>query len=49
MVLVRDALRISPAASGGPWTVTGDITRPENALPAVEALLLQLADPVDLA
>jgi hypothetical protein len=49
MVLVRDAPRISPAASGGPWTVTGDMTRPENALPAVEALLLQLADPVDLA
>jgi hypothetical protein len=49
MVLVRDVPRISPAANGGQWTVTGDIARPENALPAVEALLLQLADPVDLA
>jgi hypothetical protein len=49
MLLVRDVPRISPAANGGPWTVTGDITQPENALPAVEALLLQLADPVDLA
>jgi hypothetical protein len=45
MVLVRDVPRISPAARGGWQTVTGDITRPGNALPAVEALLLQLASP----
>jgi len=33
--------------SGGAVTVAGDITRSANALPAVEALLLQLAAPSD--
>lgn len=32
----------------GPITVAGDFTRPENAYPAVEAMLLQLQEPQDL-
>jgi hypothetical protein len=45
MTLRRDLPRRSLERSGGPVTVTGDFARPENALPVVEALLLQLADP----
>ena len=45
MSLVRDVPRTSLAKPGGRAVVTGDFTRPENALPAVEALLYQLADP----
>jgi len=47
MALVRDAGRRSLAQPGGRATVAGDFTRPENALPAVEALLHQLAEPSD--
>lgn len=45
MALVRDVPRTSLAKPGGLVVVTGDFTRPENARPAVEALLYQLADP----
>ena len=45
MALERDLPRTSLAKHGGRVVVTGDFTRPENALPAVEALLYQLADP----
>lgn len=45
MALVRDRSRRSPSQRGGRAVVTGDITRPENALAAVEALLYQLAEP----
>ncbi len=45
MALVRDVPRTSLTKPGGRVVVTGDFTRPENALPAVEARLYQLADP----
>ena len=45
MALTRRVPRRGESRPAGPVTVTGDYTRPENALPAVEALLLQLADP----
>lgn len=45
MALVRDVPRTSLAKPGGLVVVTGDFTRPENARPAVEALVYQLADP----
>jgi hypothetical protein len=45
MALVRQAPRRGAARQAGPVRVTGDYTRLENALPAVEALLLQLAEP----
>jgi hypothetical protein len=47
MALVRQVPRLGEARVAGPATVTGDFTRPEDALHAVEALLLQLADPDD--
>lgn len=47
MALVRQVPRRGEKTPAGPVTVTADYTRPENALPAVEALLLQLADPDD--
>ena len=45
MSLVLQVPRHGETSAVGPRTVTGDFTRPENALPAVEALLLQIADP----
>jgi hypothetical protein len=45
MALVRMVPRASGGVPLGPVIVTGDFTRPLNALPAVEALLYQLADP----
>lgn len=45
MALVRDVPRGGLAQAGGVVVVTGDFTAPERALPAVEALLLQLAEP----
>ena len=45
MALVRHVPRRGQTRPAGHVTVAGDFTRPENALPAVEALLLQLADP----
>lgn len=45
MAFVRQVPRRGETTPVGPVTVTADYTRPENALPAVEALLLQLADP----
>jgi len=45
LALVRDVPRRGLERPGGRVTVAGDFTRPENALPAVEALLLQLATP----
>jgi hypothetical protein len=45
MALVRQVPRRGESRPAGRVTVTGDYTRPENALPAVEALLLQLTDP----
>lgn len=45
MALVRDVPRVGLASAGGLVLVTGDFTAPERALPAVEALLLQLAEP----
>lgn len=45
MKLVSDQRRRSLTEPGGRAVVTGDFTRPENALPAVEALLWQLAEP----
>ena len=47
MSLFRELPRQSLERSGGAVTVAGDITRSANALPAVEALLLQLAAPSD--
>jgi hypothetical protein len=43
MSLERDLPRQSLSQSGGLVVVAGDFTRPENAIPAVEALLYQLA------
>ncbi len=43
--LRRSAPRRGETRPVGPVTVAGDFTRPQNALPAVEALLLQLAEP----
>jgi hypothetical protein len=40
--LIRDVPRQSLAESGGFTRVTGDFATPENALPVVEALLMQL-------
>lgn len=45
--LRRSVPRRGETRPTGPVTVAGDFTRPSNALPAVEALLLQLADPGD--
>lgn len=45
MSLVTDRPRRSLTEPGGRAVVTGDFTRPENALPTVEALLWQLAEP----
>jgi hypothetical protein len=45
MRLVRQVPRRGESRPVGPVTVTGDYTKPENALPAVEALLYQIADP----
>jgi hypothetical protein len=45
MALVRQVPRRGESRPAGPVTVTGDYTDPENALPAVEALLFQLGDP----
>lgn len=45
MSLVRCVPRRGESRPAGLVTVAGDYTRPENALPAIEALLLQLADP----
>jgi len=45
MSLVVDRPQRSLTEPGGRAVVTGDFTRPENALPAVEALLWQLAEP----
>lgn len=45
MLLLRAVPRRGETRAAGPVTVTGDFTRPDNALPAVEALLLQLAEP----
>lgn len=45
MEFVRQVPRRGETRPAGPVTVTGDFTRPENALPAVEALLYQLATP----
>lgn len=47
MALVREVPRRSLEQPGGRVIVAGDFTRPENALPAVEALLHQLASPDD--
>ncbi|MCC2315601.1 hypothetical protein [Cellulomonas xiejunii] len=47
MALVRDVPRRGLERPGGRVVVAGDFTRPENALPALEALLLQLASPAD--
>lgn len=45
--LRRSVPRRGESRPAGPVTVAGDFTRPQNALPAVEALLLQLAEPQD--
>lgn len=42
MALERSVPRKSLTETGGGGVVTGDFTRPENAVPAVEALLYQL-------
>lgn len=42
MALRRMASRRGETRPAGPVVVTGDYTRPENALPAVESLLMQL-------
>jgi len=47
LALVRDVPRRGLERPGGRVTVAGDFTTPENVLPAVEALLLQLATPAD--
>ena len=47
MALIRRVPRRALDQPGGSLVVTGDFTRPENALPAVEALLSQIAEPVD--
>lgn len=47
MAFVRQVPRRSESEPGGLITVTGDFTKPENALPALEALLYQLATPAD--
>jgi len=44
MALVRQVPRRNESRPAGPVTVTGDYTEPQNALPAVEALLHQLSD-----
>jgi hypothetical protein len=43
MQLVRKLPRRSESRPGGQVTITGDYTKPVNALPAVEALLHQIA------
>jgi hypothetical protein len=45
MALVRHVPRRGETRPAGPVTISGDFTRRDNALPAVEALLFQLADP----
>jgi len=45
MALVRDVPRVGLDQAGGLVHVTADFTAPERALAAVEALLLQLAEP----
>ncbi len=45
VALVRQVPRRGETRPPGPVTVTGDCTRPENALRAVESLLFQLAEP----
>lgn len=49
MGLMADVPRRSLQRPGGRRLVTADFTRPMNALPAVEALLCQLVDPLDLS
>jgi hypothetical protein len=44
MQLVRQVPRRGESRIAGPVTVTGDYTKPDNAISAVEALLHQLAD-----
>jgi hypothetical protein len=43
MILERDLSRQSLSQAGGRIVVAGDFTKPENALPAVEALLYQVS------
>ncbi len=45
--LRRSVPRRGEIRPAGPVAVAGDFTRPQNALPAVEAMLLQLAEPQD--
>lgn len=45
LALVRRVPRRSLEQAGGEGVVTGDFTRPDNAVPALEALLLQLCPP----
>ncbi|WP_028047273.1 hypothetical protein [Cellulomonas sp. URHE0023] len=45
LAFVRNAPRRGEVLPAGPVTVTGDYTRPANAMQAVEALLFQLASP----
>jgi hypothetical protein len=47
MALVRRVARRSLDQPGSEAVVTGDFTKPENVLPALEALLWQLAEPQD--
>lgn len=42
MALIREVPRREESGPAGPMTVTGDFTKPENAVPAVEALLFQI-------
>lgn len=46
MALVRRVARRSLDQPGSEAVVTGDFTKPENVLPALEALLWQLAEPL---